>query len=634
MKLSILLIAISVMLLAQGEPHAVQSVLQEPLTGPDVAAEQIRQYLLPKVQRLDKPATSAEWRARADVLRRHIIDEVLLRGWPKDWVDAPANFVPVGNPVKMNGYMRQKLRFEIVPGFFSVALLYLPEEIPSKAPAILNVNGHSRQGKAEEYLQKQNINFARKGFVSLTPEWPGMGELSQSENNHFYAAHLELSGMNAAGLFYLSLRKTLDYLAGRPDVDASRIGMTGLSGGGWQTILLSALDERIAASIPVAGFSSVVSRLERGSDIGDVEQNPTDFYLHNDYTFLTALLAPRPALLIYNAEDDCCFRGPLVKSYVYDAAVPFYGLFNASERFGWYDNTTIRNHNYGKDNRELSYRFFANHLNLPVSMEEILVSAEIGTMEALRVGIPEDNLTLLGLARLSAARIQQPTPAREQLRETVRFQETGVRHAWAVRNTYRDGVESIGYRFDFTVGPGASGVWLRSAEAEPTGATVVLNDGGKMKAGREAAARMVRGDVVIAADLLFTGDMLPRDPGPLGFAQLIAALGDRPLGLETAQLIAIARWLRRDMPETRVRVDATGIRSQMIALVAAALAPELFLEVTVRDGMTSLGYLFQKPVKYDEAPDLFCFGLYSHFDIPSLQRLAAPVEVRAETRTN
>ena len=87
--------------------------------------------------------------------------------------------------------------------------------------------------------------------------------------------------------------------------------MTGLSGGGWQTITLSALDERVAVAVPVAGYSSLVTGIEHPEYVGnDIEQNATDFRDGQDYTHLTAMRAPRPTLLIYNAEDDCCFRAP------------------------------------------------------------------------------------------------------------------------------------------------------------------------------------------------------------------------------------------------------------------------------------------------------------------------------------
>lgn len=91
--------------------------------------------------------------------------------------------------------------------------------------------------------------------------------------------------------------------------------------------MLNALDERVAVDIPVAGFPSLTSSAEHPEDIGDdIEQNATDFRDGQDCTFLVAMRAPRPTLLIYNAEDHCCFRGPLVKPYIYA------GLFTGLSR--------------------------------------------------------------------------------------------------------------------------------------------------------------------------------------------------------------------------------------------------------------------------------------------------------------
>ncbi len=106
------------------------------------------------------------------------------------------------------------------------------------------------------------------------------------------------------------------------------LGVTGLSGGGWQTITLSSLDPRVKVSVPVAGYVNLQGRLERlPEEPGDFEQNPTDFLVGQDYSTLTAMRAPRPTLLIYNAEDDCCFRAPLVRPYVFDPVSPFFNLY-------------------------------------------------------------------------------------------------------------------------------------------------------------------------------------------------------------------------------------------------------------------------------------------------------------------
>ena len=188
------------------------------------------------------------------------------------------------------GYSMRKLRFEIVPGFETTGILYEPEKTSGKAPAILNVNGHDPKGKAAEYKQKRCINFAKRGIFALSLEWPGFGELSEAENAHDFGAHLDLVGANALGLFYLAMRKGLDYLAEHPKVDPRRLGVTGLSGGGWQTIVLGALDERVTVAAEVAGFGSLQSNISRPIDTDEVEEDPTDLTDGQDYTAMSGTL--------------------------------------------------------------------------------------------------------------------------------------------------------------------------------------------------------------------------------------------------------------------------------------------------------------------------------------------------------
>jgi hypothetical protein len=292
-----------------------------------------------------------------------------------------AGAVPSGE-----GYRIRKLRYEIVPGFYGAAIVYEPAVIRGKVPAVLNVNGHvGPLGKAVEYKQKRCIQQARMGIISLNLEWLAFGELSRPENQHWFGAHLDLVGANGIGLFYLAMRRGLDYLYDRSDVDRNRLGVTGLSGGGWQTIILSALDERVIVSIPVAGYASLVSRAERQADVGDIEQNATDLLVGQDYPHLTAMRAPRPTLLIYNAEDDCCFRAGLVKPYIFDAVRPFFDLYHRGDKFAWHENTDPGDHNYQLDNRLQSYQFFAKQFGLEPTNEETGISAEIKTPEELTV---------------------------------------------------------------------------------------------------------------------------------------------------------------------------------------------------------------------------------------------------------
>jgi hypothetical protein len=155
----------------------------------------------------------------------------------------------------------------------------------------------------------------------------------------------------------------------------------------------------------------------------------------------------------------------------------------------------------------------------------------------------------------------------------------------------------------------------------------VLNDQGKEAGAGTVSDRLNRGDQVLAVDLMFTGTSW-KDTYPFLYAQMIDAVGDRPIGMEAAQLIRITRWAAQQAGVAKVRLEAAGIRSQGVALVAAALEPGLFSEIVVREGMHSLSYLLDAPVKFEQAPELFCLDLYKHFDIDSLEAMAAPTEVR------
>ena len=84
-----------------------------------------------------------------------------------------------------------------------------------------------------------------------------------------------------------------------------------LSGGAWQSIIIASLDERIAATIPACGYFSFTSAIERNSDVGDMEYHPHDLFIDGDYSVLTAMMAPRPTMLIYGAVDEYGLRAPL-----------------------------------------------------------------------------------------------------------------------------------------------------------------------------------------------------------------------------------------------------------------------------------------------------------------------------------
>lgn len=154
------------------------------------------------------------------------------------------------------------------------ALLYLPEKLVGKSPVFLNVNGHDRNCKAADYKQSRCIHMARNGIMALNLEWFALGQLGTSGFTQSRMNQLDLCGASGVAPFYLAMSRGIDFLLTLEHADETRVGVAGLSGGGWQTIFISSLDTRVTLCNPVAGYSSFRTRIDNWSDLGDSEQTP------------------------------------------------------------------------------------------------------------------------------------------------------------------------------------------------------------------------------------------------------------------------------------------------------------------------------------------------------------------------
>jgi dienelactone hydrolase len=638
---------------AQTDSTLISSLLQQRLQTEPVVAEQLRRFMLARVPPLRLPADAAQWTAEIERIRTREL-ATLFHGWPKAWVNAPPKFEQVGT-VEGRGYRIRKLRYAVVPGMYSAALLYEPEHIAGKVPAVLNVNGHEPAGKAAEYKQKRCINEARRGMLALNLEWFAFGELSAPENDHSFVGHLDLAGANGLGLFYLEMRRGLDYLYDDPRVDRSRIAVTGLSGGGWQTIVLSSLDPRVTAAVAVAGFCSLTTAIEHPEYAGDdAEQNASDFRQGVDYAQLAAMRAPRPTLLIYNAKDDCCFRAGVVKQGVYFDIQPFFKLYAHEENLQWHENYDPGTHNYQRDNREALYRFLTSIFMLDHSpVEDEDTDREVRSADDLVVGLPKDNLTIVGLAQLLGRSNHKATDAttttsatkRELLQTVTRYQSVKLEHAKVISSLDTREVESCAYRFEFSNGLSATGVLFRPAGAtDDVPTAIVIADEGMRATSDDVVTLISSGKRVLALEPLFFGQNIPGtgDLGVSSYSQMLSGLGQRTLGLEAAQVVAAAEWLNTGLQHGSstpgsahaansthppMAVITSGARSQSVALTSAALEPHLFASLNTRHAISSLRNVLEHPLKYGDVPELMCLDLFREFDFDALAALATPTKV-------
>src|SRR6185295_18941845 len=154
-----------------------------------------------------------------------------------------------------------------------------------------------------------------------------------------------------------------------------------------------------------------------------------------------------PALLVFNAEDNCCFRAGMVKPVIEPQARAVYELYGKGSELLWHENRDPGTHNYQLDNREQAYRFFSRAFRLaPIETDSPDAAAEMRSYDELVVGLPQDNLTILGLARKLASGISRSSEAsvaaRTRLAQVVRQRPVSVASEWLMASTKRAGVET------------------------------------------------------------------------------------------------------------------------------------------------------------------------------------------------
>jgi predicted dienelactone hydrolase len=266
-----------------------------------------------------------------------------------------------------DGYTIENVVFESLPQYFVTANVYVPAA-KGPHPAILYAMGHWDNGKAAAQLIAGNL--ARKGFVVLAFDPPGQGERTLyyeprtgrslaggSVDQHLQAGTLAvLAGENISKYFLWDGIRAIDYLETRAEVDRTRIGLFGCSGGGTQATYIAAFDARIKAAA-ISCYIQSFEQLFRGA-IGDSEQSPPKFLSSGfDLTDYVELFAPRP-LLVTSTEKD--FFTPASAKIVIDEAQRWYGLFGASDRISW--NVAPGGHGTPRELREAIYTWFIRWL--------------------------------------------------------------------------------------------------------------------------------------------------------------------------------------------------------------------------------------------------------------------------------
>jgi dienelactone hydrolase len=283
------------------------------------------------------------WETRAAMIRQGLSDGMQLEQMPVQ----EGTFNPVIHSRReMDGYVVENIAIESFPGFWITGNLYTPSKPREKNPAVLCPHGHATDKRLTADVQIRSAALARMGAIVFAYDMIGYGESRQV--THRMPIALVLQTYNS--------RRVLDYLLSRPDVDPERIGMTGGSGGGTQTFMLTALDQRITVSAPVVQVSAHFFGgciCESGMPV-----HRSDHHQTNNVE-IAALCAPRPLLLVSNGRDWTRNTPRIEFPYIREV----YKLYHMENRV---ENVhlPLEKHDYGPSKRAAAYNFLGHHLKL------------------------------------------------------------------------------------------------------------------------------------------------------------------------------------------------------------------------------------------------------------------------------
>lgn len=291
--------------------------------------------------------SAGAWKTRAAYLREHILASAGLLPMPERTALHPVVF----GELKHEDYTVSKVYFESLPGFLVTGNLYRPIG-QGPFPAILSAHGHWAYGRLENTslvsAPGRAINLARQGFVVFTYDMIGYND-SRQLSHTFGGPRENLWGLSLAGLQLWNSLRSVDFLEGLPYVRRDAIGMTGESGGGTQTFLLAAVDDRIAVAAPV----NMISLHMQG---GCLCENPPGLRLDTTNVEIAASIAPRPLLMVSATGD---WTANTMESE-FPAVRSLYTLSGAADRV--HAVRVQAEHNYNRESREAMYAWMARWL--------------------------------------------------------------------------------------------------------------------------------------------------------------------------------------------------------------------------------------------------------------------------------
>ena len=575
--------------------------------------------------------------------------------------------------VERDGYLIENVIYESRPLHHVTANLYFPVEIDDPVPGVLVPCGHSANGKAAEAYQSIAISLARHGMAALVYDPIGQGERHQILDENSKPAADKISEHTLVGVGGLLVGtgthnyriwdgiRGIDYLISRPEVDGTRIGCTGNSGGGTLTAYLMAFDERIEAAA-ASCYLTTFERLFNTIGPQDAEQNfPGQAALGLDHADFIHLRAPKPTLMCVATQDFFDNDGAWT---TFREAKQLYSLLGHSERMDIIDYNDT--HGFNKPRRTAAMRFMRRWLldkddnpdegDLTLCSEEELRCTTTGeVLSDFTDGVSAFDLTRRRAELLTTGREalwnKSTREALEKVRQLTGFRSSEEVPCIASKGSIAVDAAEYGWRgsIEKLIIQREEEVLLPALLFKPhvlaRGMPAVIYASGDGKdstaaCNGECSRLAAEGRLVLSVDVRGIGETRDSFRGRKEFfgsdwvtAFLSFHLNRPLLGQRAEDLQACLNYLasRDDVDGEQVQLVGTG-KCGPVALHLAALDARV-VQVTLVRSIQSWMEVAAEPLAFDQLSNVVPFAL-EYYDLPDLVMSLQPRKAIFESTVN
>jgi dienelactone hydrolase len=593
------------------------------------------------------PATLKEWQTRREALRKSMF--AAMGPMPA----SPGELSPrIVGKLQREGYRIENILFQSRPEVWVTANAYVPEAVKGKVPAVLAVHGHWAGARRDPVVQARCLGLVKLGFFVLAVDAFSAGERHPRIARGTYHGALLGSTLWPAGQTLLGLqvydnRRAVDYMLTRSEVDGERLGITGASGGGNQTMYAGALDERFKAVVPVCSVGTYQAYLHAACCVCELLPGALRCTEEGD---VLGLVAPRALMVINATEDAFQFSvGEAQKSLA--RAKEIFKLYGKEEKV---KHAVFESpHDYNQAMRETMYGWMTRWLKGEGEGKPIPESKH--TIEK-----PEDIACYPDGKRPATFLFPPAFAAREASRLLAEFTRAKLDHkeAWEAKaGLMRTNLEEVlgglpkevkraaklnpgelnedvrTSSLTLTVEPGldlAVDFRIRVRRGAKPRACLVLHLDGKAKALEHpvSAELLDKGWVVYAPDLRATGEAKPKKDGVRtavdhNSTEHALLIGRPLLGQWLADVRAVFAFMTSQPGLSARRLAVAGIgQAGIVAITASALLDDRIAATAAVD--VPVSYVTQSAYPDDTRMGLLVPGILRVGDIPHLAALLAP----------